>query len=97
MEHIYLIRKGEVELQKEADVNLGENEKFKAIIRVAKLTSKEYFGDCDIFYKRNRFYTAIVTSARATIYYCNVNLFLRCVEEAKEFWDEFGMRIEMKT
>lgn len=59
--YVYLIKKGEVELQKEEDVMLKDNELSKVIIRVAKLSSREYFGDCDVYYNRNRKFTAIAT------------------------------------
>lgn len=69
VKYIFLVKKGEVELEKE-EVIMKDNEALKATIRVAKLTSKEYFGDCDIYFDRPRFFTAVVTSL-TTIYYCD--------------------------
>lgn len=41
----------------------------KVTVRVAKITKKEYFGDCDLFFMRQRYYTAVATTP-ASIYYC---------------------------
>lgn len=64
----------------------------KVTIRVAKLTQKEFFGDCDIFFKRRRYFSAVATTA-ASVYFCESLQFLKFVEESKHFSEGFGERI----
>lgn len=66
---LYLIKNGEIELQKEEEIITSESGITKITVRVAKLSSREYFGDCDIYFNRNHKFTAIATS-HSTVYYC---------------------------
>lgn len=95
VKHIFLIKKGEVELQKEVEVG-GSKDFFKGTIRVSKLTARQFFGDCDVHFSRGkRFYTAVAT-ATGTLYYCDVQHFLKCIEEFRELTAEFASRVELK-
>ncbi|KAL4476007.1 hypothetical protein ABPG72_007893 [Tetrahymena utriculariae] len=93
--YVYLIKKGEIELQKEIEITQNEQEFTKIVIRVAKLSSREYFGDCDIYFNRNRKFTAIVTQ-QSTLYYCEKNQFIKQLEEMKQFYEKYADRIKIK-
>ncbi|EAS03345.1 cyclic nucleotide-binding domain protein (macronuclear) [Tetrahymena thermophila SB210] len=93
--YVYLVKKGEIELQKEIEITQNEQESTKIVIRVAKLSSREYFGDCDIYFNRNRKFTAIVTQ-QSTLYYCEKNQFIKQLEEMKQFYEKYAERIKTK-
>ncbi|KAL4432492.1 hypothetical protein ABPG74_013346 [Tetrahymena malaccensis] len=93
--YVYLVKKGEIELQKEIEISQNEQESTKIVIRVAKLSSREYFGDCDIYFNRNRKFTAVVTQ-QSTLYYCEKNQFIKQLEEMKQFYEKYAERIKTK-
>lgn len=94
--HVFLVKSGEVELQKEVSVHTSDDDTFHGTVRVSKLSTREFFGDCDVFYARSsRFFTAVASTA-ATIFYCEVNHFVKCIEEIKQLIEQFTARAQMK-
>lgn len=88
--YIYLIKKGEIELEKEVEIPVNnDKELLRATVRVAKLTKKEYFGDCDLIFNRERYFTAI-SSTSSSVYFCEAMQFMKIVEESKIFMEMFA-------